>query len=161
MSLNKTIYVYTDGSSLGNPGPGGWGVYVEADGTSHCRAGGDADTTNQRMELMAAIKALELFPDAQQAIIHTDSQYVLKGITEWIHGWKRKGWVNANGRPVANRDLWEQLDECRQDRDVEWVKVKAHIGNPGNEKADALAKLAANDVLDGNFERSFDLVANN
>lgn len=159
MTLNETILVYTDGSSLGNPGPGGWGVYVEAGPTNHCRAGGEAHTTNQRMELMAAIKALELFPDAQRTIIHADSQYVIKGITEWIHGWKRKGWINANGAPVANRDLWEQLDELVEGRAVEWVKVKAHIGNPGNEKADALAKLAANDVLDGNFERSFDLIA--
>lgn len=137
------IEVYTDGACLNNPGPGGWGVYAVIDGKGHSWSGTDPQTTNQRMELMAAIKALELLPEDRSLAIYTDSQYVQKGMTDWIENWKRNGWRSGSKKPVANRDLWETLDANARGRNVNWIWVRGHAGNRGNERADALAQHAA------------------
>ena len=139
----EPISVYTDGSCLGNPGRGGWGVFAVIDGKEHSWSGGDPNTTNQKMEVMAAIKALEHLPEDRPLIIFSDSKYVVDGITDWINNWKRKGWRNANGKPVANQDLWEALDASTDGRNIEWQWIRGHAGNPGNERADALAQQAA------------------
>ena len=140
---SKPIPVYTDGACLGNPGPGGWGVYAHIEGRERSWSGGDPNSTNQRMEMMAAIKALELLPIERSLTIFSDSQYVIKGITEWIKNWKRNGWRNASGKAVANQDLWENLDALVDEREVDWQWVRGHAGNPGNERADILAQTAA------------------
>lgn len=141
------IEVFTDGACLGNPGPGGWGVLILENGAARELSGGEAQTTNNRMELIAAIRALEATPGDKPLILHTDSQYVKNGITSWIHGWKRNGWKNAAKKPVKNRDLWEALDKTIDDRAIEWRWVKGHAGHPGNERADALASEAARTFL--------------
>lgn len=140
------IEVFTDGACLGNPGPGGWGVLILDDGNARELSGGEANTTNNRMELMAAIRALEETPRGKSIILYTDSQYVKNGITSWIHGWKKNGWKNASKKPVKNRDLWEALDALIEGREIEWRWVKGHAGHPGNERADALASEAAQSV---------------
>ncbi|WP_201555390.1 DNA polymerase III subunit epsilon [Psychrobacter sp. 72-O-c] len=133
---------YTDGACKGNPGAGGWGAHlIFSDGSSQDIYGGDSDTTNNRMELMGAIQALKHSPRELKLEIWTDSSYVKNGITEWIDNWKKKGWKTASRKPVANQDLWQQLDELRQARDVDWHWVKGHAGHAGNEKADELANL--------------------
>lgn len=137
------IEVFTDGACLGNPGPGGWGVLILENGDARELSGGEAETTNNRMELLAAIRALEETPPATPLILHTDSQYVKNGITQWIHGWKRNGWKTAGKKPVKNRDLWEALDALIAGREIDWRWVKGHAGHPGNERADALASSAA------------------
>ena len=134
-----TIEIYTDGACRGNPGPGGWGVYVKAPGGEQEFCGGEASTTNNRMELLAAIEALRLFEDAHDIIVHTDSQYVRKGITEWMQNWKRNGWRTSARKPVKNADLWLLLDTEAQRHNVVWKWVKGHNGDPGNERADELA----------------------
>ena len=141
--LADPICAYTDGSCLGNPGRGGWGVYAMVDGEENSWDGSDPNTTNQRMELMAAIKALEFLPEGRPLTIHSDSQYVVRGITEWITNWKRNGWRNAQGKPVANQELWKCLDALADGRDIEWQWVRGHAGNPGNERANRLAEAAA------------------
>ena len=139
--LNTTV-AYTDGACKGNPGAGGWGAHlIFSDGNTQDLYGGDKETTNNRMELMGAIKALEHSPIEQKLEIWTDSSYVKKGITEWIEGWKKRGWKTASKKPVANQDLWQQLDTLCQQRDVDWHWVKGHAGHAGNEKADELANL--------------------
>ncbi|WP_350655828.1 DNA polymerase III subunit epsilon [Psychrobacter sp. S1-30-MNA-CIBAN-0213] len=138
----NTTVAYTDGACKGNPGAGGWGAHlIFSDGRTQDLYGGDKETTNNRMELMGAIKALEYSPRDLKLEIWTDSSYVKNGITEWIANWKKRGWKTASKKPVANQDLWQQLDELRQARDVDWHWVKGHAGHAGNEKADELANL--------------------
>ncbi|MDN3452895.1 DNA polymerase III subunit epsilon [Psychrobacter sp. APC 3350] len=138
----NTTVAYTDGACKGNPGAGGWGAHlIFSDGRTQDLYGGDTETTNNRMELMGAIQALTHSPHEQHLEIWTDSSYVKKGITEWIEGWKKKGWKTASKKPVANQDLWQQLDNLCQQRDVSWHWVKGHAGHAGNEKADDLANL--------------------
>jgi ribonuclease HI len=135
----KTINIYTDGACKGNPGPGGWGAILEADGKEREMFGGEALTTNNRMELTAVIEALAALKRPCRVVLHTDSQYVQKGITEWIHGWKARGWRTAAKEPVKNVDLWKLLDEAVRAHEIDWVWVKGHSGHDGNERADALA----------------------
>ena len=137
------IEIFTDGACLGNPGPGGWGVLIIDHGTRRELNGGEEATTNNRMEMLAAIRALEETPKGARIVLHTDSQYVKNGITGWIKGWKRNGWKNASKQPVKNRDLWERLDALAAERHVDWRWVKGHNGHPENERADELASMAA------------------
>ncbi len=139
---SETTVAYTDGACKGNPGAGGWGAHlIFSDGRTQDLYGGDKETTNNRMELMGAIQALTHSPHEHNLEIWTDSSYVKKGITEWIEGWKKRGWKTASKKPVANQDLWQQLDKLCQQRDVDWHWVKGHAGHAGNEKADELANL--------------------
>jgi ribonuclease HI len=145
--MNEVVEIYADGACKGNPGVGGWGAML-VDGAGRREIfGGEAQTTNNRMELTAVIRALEALLGATRARVHTDSQYVQQGISNWIHGWKRKGWRTADGKPVKNQDLWRRLDETAQRHRVEWVWVRGHAGDPGNERADELANLGAASVL--------------
>jgi ribonuclease HI len=136
----RAVTVYTDGGCKGNPGPGGWGVLLMYDGRERELWGGEAHTTNNRMELMAAIMALETLKRPCLVELYTDSQYVKNGITEWIGGWKARGWKNAQREPVKNADLWQRLDEARKRHRVSWNWVKGHAGHPENERADRLAQ---------------------
>ena len=133
------IHIYTDGACKGNPGRGGWGAILESDGKEREMFGGELATTNNRMELTAVIEALAALSRPCRVIVHTDSQYVQKGITEWIHGWKARGWRTAAKDPVKNVDLWKKLDEVVRTHDIDWVWVRGHAGHEGNERADALA----------------------
>lgn len=135
------IEIYTDGACKGNPGPGGWGVLLKAGGTEKELCGGEASTTNNRMELMAVIQALSALKRPCEVTLFLDSQYVLKGITEWLPGWKAKGWRTASKQPVKNVELWQQLDALVQQggHRIDWRWVRGHNGDPGNERADALA----------------------
>ena len=139
----KAVQVHTDGACLGNPGPGGWGALLRWRGIERELAGGEPDTTNNRMELMAAIAALETLREPCDVVLHTDSQYVRKGITEWMANWVRRGWKTSGGDPVKNRDLWERLHAAAQRHTVDWRWVKGHSGDPDNERVDQLARLAA------------------
>ncbi len=134
-----TCQIYTDGACKGNPGPGGWGAVLEFDGKEREIYGGERATTNNRMELTAVIEALSALKRPCHVILHTDSQYVQKGITEWINGWKARGWRTAAKAPVKNVDLWKKLDEATGPHRIEWVWVRGHSGHDGNERADALA----------------------
>ncbi len=139
--MNK-IVIYTDGACKGNPGPGGWGALLRAaDGAEKELFGGQLETTNNRMEMMAVIEALSALKRPCHVILFVDSQYVLKGMTEWLHGWKAKGWRTAAKQPVKNVDLWQRLDALvhQSEHRIEWQWVKGHAGDPGNERADALA----------------------
>ncbi|MEC9292412.1 MAG: ribonuclease HI [Pseudomonadota bacterium] len=136
---NKTIHIYTDGACSGNPGPGGWGVYMQYNGHEKEMSGHEEHTTNNRMELTAVIEALNTLKKPCDILLHTDSTYVMKGATEWMEGWKKREWKNAAKKPVENRDLWELLDEAMQRHTITWKWVKGHAGNVGNEKADTLA----------------------
>ena len=139
--MGKTkIIAYTDGACSGNPGPGGWGVWLRAGKHEKELCGGELETTNQRMELQAAIEALKALKRPSAITIFTDSKYVMLGMTDWIHGWKKRGWKNSKKEPVANRELWEELDSLSQVHDVDWQWVKGHSGDEGNEKADELAR---------------------
>lgn len=139
--MGKTkIIAYTDGACSGNPGPGGWGVWLRAGKHEKELCGGELETTNQRMELQAAIEALKALKRPSAITIFTDSKYVMLGMTDWIHGWKKRGWKNSKKEPVANRELWEELDRLSQVHDVDWQWVKGHSGDEGNEKADELAR---------------------
>jgi ribonuclease HI len=135
----STVEVYADGACRGNPGPGGWGVLLRAGGRERELHGGEPATTNNRMELTAVIRALESLEARSRVRLYTDSQYVQKGITEWIHDWKRRGWRTAGRKPVKNVDLWMRLDELARGHEVEWHWVRGHAGHPENERADALA----------------------
>ena len=139
----KTVVIHTDGACLGNPGPGGWGALLSCSGREREIAGGDPATTNNRMELMGAIMALETLTGPCTIILHTDSQYVRQGITEWMKNWVRRGWKTAGGDPVKNRDLWERLHAAAQRHTIDWRWVKGHSGDPGNERVDVLARNAA------------------
>jgi len=133
------VEIYADGACKGNPGPGGWGVLLRAGGRETELFGGEAQTTNNRMELTAVIEGLLALEKRTQVRVYTDSQYVQKGISEWIHAWKRRGWRTADKKPVKNVDLWQKLDEVAHRHDVKWHWVKGHAGHPENERADALA----------------------
>ena len=138
--MNQVV-IYTDGACKGNPGPGGWGVLLRSGAHEKELFGGEANTTNNRMELMAVIQALQALKRPCHVKLHLDSEYVRKGITEWIHGWKAKGWVTAAKQPVKNADLWRELDALVSggNHRIEWHWVKGHAGDPGNERADQLA----------------------
>jgi ribonuclease HI len=135
----ETIYIYTDGACKGNPGPGGWGALLVSAGHRKEISGGEPNTTNNRMEMTAVIRALESLKRPSTVEVHTDSQYVQKGISEWMSGWKRRNWHTADGKPVKNQDLWLQLDALSQLHRIEWKWVRGHAGHPENERADALA----------------------
>jgi ribonuclease HI len=140
------VEIFTDGACKGNPGVGGWGALLIAGTKEKELFGGEKDTTNNRMELMAVIQALGALKRPCNIVLHCDSQYVLKGITEWITGWKAKGWKTASRAPVKNVDLWQALDQARTQHKIEWKWVKGHDGDPGNERADQLANLGVESV---------------
>jgi ribonuclease HI len=142
----KTVIIYTDGACRGNPGPGGWGVLIEYGELSKQLYGGDVSTTNNKMELTAAIMALKEIKEPCEIILYTDSKYVLQGIEEWIHNWKKRGWRGANKKPVKNIDLWKELDELRDKHNIKWNWVKGHSGDPGNETADLLANRGIDEL---------------
>jgi ribonuclease HI len=133
------VEIYADGACKGNPGPGGWGVLLRTGGREKELFGGEPQTTNNRMELSAVIEGLRSLARRSRVRVYTDSQYVQKGISEWIHNWKRRGWRTADKKPVKNVDLWKELDEVARGHEVEWHWVKGHAGHPENERADALA----------------------
>lgn len=139
---NKTVEIFTDGACRGNPGPGGWGVLLRYQGKIRELCGYQADTTNNQMELMAAIQGLEALNRPCHVILTTDSQYVRQGITEWLPGWKRKGWRTAAGKPVKNMELWQRLEKATTSHQIDWRWVKGHSGHAENERVDQLANLA-------------------
>ena len=143
MNALKKVEINTDGACLGNPGPGGWGALLRYGDSERERAGGESDTTNNRMELMAAIAALEALSSACEVTLHTDSQYVQKGVGEWMPNWIRRGWKTAAGQPVKNQDLWERLDRAASKHKVQWRWVRGHSGHVDNERVDKLARNAA------------------
>tara|TARA_R110000751_G_scaffold10055_2_gene37363 strand:+ start:197075 stop:197518 length:444 start_codon:yes stop_codon:yes gene_type:complete len=138
----KHVKIYTDGACSGNPGPGGWGAILRHGETDRELSGGAADTTNNRMELMAAISSLKALKSPCKVDLYTDSSYVRDGINGWINGWKRNGWKTAARKPVKNADLWQELDSARNGHEVTWHWVKGHAGHPENERADELARSA-------------------
>ena len=145
----KQVEIHTDGACIGNPGPGGWGALLRHGATERELSGGEPDTTNNRMELMAAIAALEALIGPCEAVLHTDSQYVQKGISEWLPSWIRRGWKTAGGDPVKNKDLWQRLSLASERHRVTWRWVKGHAGNVDNERVDRLARGAAERVRAG------------
>ncbi len=141
MTKNTADYViYTDGACSGNPGPGGWGALIMQNDERRELSGGEPETTNNRMELIGAISALEAAPTGSTIALHTDSKYVMQGITDWIKNWKRNNWRTAAKKPVKNAELWQKLDEMNAQHDVSWHWVKGHAGHPENERADELAR---------------------
>ena len=143
VAAQESVLIHTDGACLGNPGPGGWAAVLLFRGRERELAGGEPDTTNNRMELMAAIMALEALSRPCSAILRTDSQYVRNGILTWLPNWIRRGWKTAGGDPVKNRDLWERLEQAARRHTIEWQWVRGHSGDPGNERVDALARAEA------------------
>ncbi|VVE90268.1 ribonuclease HI [Pandoraea bronchicola] len=143
------VEIYTDGACKGNPGPGGWGALLVAGKHRKEMFGGEANTTNNRMELLAVIRALEALNKPCHVVLHTDSQYVQKGISEWIHGWKARGWKTAAKEPVKNADLWQTLDVVSQKHEIDWRWVKGHAGHEGNEAADQLANRGVESLRRG------------
>ncbi len=141
------VDIYTDGACRGNPGPGGWGVLLKYGSRTSELCGGEASTTNNRMELMAAIKALESLRRPSHVWLHTDSAYLRNGITSWLPRWKRNGWKTTDKKPVKNSDLWQRLDAAASRHQVRWLWVKGHSGDPGNERADALANKGMDQVI--------------
>lgn len=137
--MRDAVEIFTDGACKGNPGPGGWGVLLRWNGRERELFGGETETTNNRMELTAVIEALSALKRPSRVRLHTDSQYVANGITDWIHDWKRRDWRTADKKPVKNVELWKKLDELAGRHDVEWIWVRGHSGHDGNERADALA----------------------
>jgi ribonuclease HI len=133
------VVIYTDGACKGNPGPGGWGALLRAGAAERELWGGEPHTTNNRMELLAVIHGLSALTRSCAVTVYTDSEYVKNGITTWIHGWKKRGWLTADRKPVKNQDLWQRLDQLAAQHRVDWQWVKGHAGDPGNERADALA----------------------
>jgi ribonuclease HI len=137
--VGEVVRIYTDGACKGNPGPGGWGALLRSGTNERELYGGDPATTNNRMELTAVIRALEALKRSSEVEVYTDSEYVMKGITEWLAAWKRRGWKTADRKPVKNADLWRELDELAGRHEVRWHWVRGHSGHPENERADALA----------------------
>jgi ribonuclease HI len=148
--MSDTVEIFTDGACSGNPGPGGWGALLRIGDKEKELSGYEAETTNNRMELMAVIEALRALKRPVTARVHTDSQYVQKGISEWIHGWKKRGWLTADRKPVKNADLWQALDAARTGHAIEWLWVRGHAGHVENERVDALARAA----IEANRRRS-------
>ena len=146
MAIESTVTIFTDGACRGNPGPGGWGALLQAGATEKELWGGERNTTNNRMELTAVIRALEALKRPVAVRIHTDSQYVQKGISPWIHNWKKNGWRTSDKKPVKNADLWQRLDVLSGQHDVAWIWVKGHAGHPGNERADKLANRGIDEL---------------
>ena len=144
--MDNKVIIYTDGACRGNPGPGGWGVVLKYRDKVKELYDGETETTNNRMELMAAIKALESLNKPCTIRLNTDSKYVLKGITEWLENWKKCGWKTAAKKPVKNEDLWRRLDAAIEQHDIDWVWVKGHSGDTGNDRADLLANLGVDKI---------------
>ena len=145
MSEKKTVNIFTDGACSGNPGPGGWGALLRYNDNEKEMSGGEKDTTNNRMEMLAAIVALESLSQPCDVNLYTDSTYLKDGITKWIFGWKKNGWRTSAKKPVKNVDLWQRLDETIKPHDIEWLWVKGHSGHPENERVDDLARAAVED----------------
>lgn len=145
---DEAVEIFTDGACRGNPGVGGWGALLQMMGKERELFGGEAHTTNNRMELTAAIRALETLKWPCRVILHTDSKYVQQGISAWIHDWKQRGWKTAGKKPVKNEDLWRRLDELANMHRVQWVWIKGHAGHDGNERADRLANRGIDQLLD-------------
>ena len=145
--MSDVIEAFTDGACRGNPGPGGWGVLLRFNGHEKRLSGGEAETTNNRMELMAVIQALESLNKQCAVKVTSDSQYVLKGISEWMENWKKRGWKTAAKKPVKNVDLWQRLDKARENHEIEWVWVRGHSGHIENEIADELANQGIDELL--------------
>ncbi len=143
----KVVEIFTDGACKGNPGPGGWGAVLRYGDNEKLLWGGDKETTNNRMELLAAIEALSALKKSCSVVLTTDSQYVRKGITEWITGWRKNGWKTAAKKPVKNADLWQRLDELSAQYKIDWRWVKGHSGHPENELADQLANRGVDEIL--------------
>lgn len=148
--MGEVVEIYTDGACRGNPGPGGWGVVLRYKGREKTLYGGEPHTTNNRMELMAAIAGLEALKRHSQVALTTDSQYVKRGITEWMSDWKRRGWKTADRKPVKNVDLWQRLDDLVGRHQVSWHWVRGHTGHVDNERADSLANQAIDELQDSN-----------
>ncbi len=146
--MSKTVEAWTDGACRGNPGPGGWGALLRYDGHEKRLSGGERETTNNRMELMAAIRALESLTRPCTVVLTTDSTYVMKGLTEWMPNWKKRGWKTAAKKPVKNVDLWQRLDTAAQRHQVQWKWVKGHSGHDENEIADELANQGIDEMKD-------------
>ena len=146
---SELVIIYADGACKGNPGPGGWGAWISMGGHSKELCGGEPVTTNNRMELTAVIRSLEALKRSCQVKIYTDSVYVQKGMKEWIEAWKKRNWRTADKKPVKNEDLWQVLDVLAQQHQIEWLWVKGHAGDPGNERADALANQGVAQVMQG------------
>lgn len=147
--MTKSVTIYTDGACRGNPGPGGWGALLSCDGRNRELFGGEAHTTNNRMELTAAIQALNTLSRPCQVALYTDSNYVRQGITQWLRGWKANGWKTAAKKPVKNTELWQALDAACQSHEITWHWVKGHAGHAGNETADALANRGIDEMAPG------------
>ena len=145
--MKPSVEIWTDGACSGNPGPGGWGAVLKSGRHAKELSGGEAESTNNRMELLAAIEALNALKKPSRVRLHTDSTYVKDGLTKWIHGWKRNGWKTADKKPVKNQDLWQRLDEACARHEIEWIWVKGHAGDEGNERADTLAREAAKAIV--------------
>ena len=145
--MTPKVLIYTDGACRGNPGPGGWGAILISNGREKELCGGEPATTNNRMELMAAIQALEALNKPCKVELHTDSTYVKNGVTQWIHGWKARGWKTADRSPVKNEDLWKRIDQARARHEVDWRWVKGHAGHELNERADVLANKGMREML--------------
>jgi len=146
MATEQNLEIFTDGACRGNPGPGGWGAILRVGPTEKELWGGEAATTNNRMELTAVIRALAALKRPVSAAIHTDSKYVIDGIRSWIHGWKKNGWRTSDKKPVKNVDLWQELDRLADGHRLEWIWVKGHAGHPENERADALANRGIDEL---------------
>lgn len=147
----KKVEIFTDGACKGNPGPGGWGALLRMGSNEKELSGSETDTTNNRMELTAAIRGLNALIEPCEVHLHSDSKYVLDGITKWVHGWQKRGWVNASKKPVRNADLWHDLIEASAKHKVRWYWVKGHSGHPENERADRLASDAADAINGGPY----------
>ena len=145
-AANKPVEIFTDGACRGNPGPGGWGVLLRYQGREKTLHGAERMTTNNRMELMAAIRGLEALRQPCQVLLTTDSQYLRKGISEWLSNWKKRGWLTANKEPVKNADLWTRLEQVAAPHDIHWAWVRGHSGHRGNERADQLARRAIDEL---------------
>jgi ribonuclease HI len=150
-SAKKIVEIFTDGACSGNPGPGGWGAVLRYGEVEKEMNGGEPATTNNRMELMAAIMAIEAVKRPCEIHLHTDSEYLRQGITTWIHSWKARGWKTADKKPVKNVDLWQRLEQAIETHDVHWHWVKGHSGHVENERADELARLAIRQMKDASF----------